>query len=170
MRQDHGKHSWPWWKEQIISKWENYAWRFRMENYFEEAIFNIERDRTIYWFLKQKDRLTSIYLDMSETMVHKRILIKCGGDLEHAIRSRCIEPCSTEYYINSLEDINTRTKIGRKWYKAPIENKTSEKPISRPNKPQDRAPLKFHKSGIKSCLADTFPKKKRINEIEIEKR
>ncbi|MBW0561914.1 hypothetical protein O181_101629 [Austropuccinia psidii MF-1] len=23
MRQDHGKHSWPWWKEQIISKWEN---------------------------------------------------------------------------------------------------------------------------------------------------
>ncbi|MBW0554987.1 hypothetical protein O181_094702 [Austropuccinia psidii MF-1] len=23
MRQYHGKHSWPWWKEQIISKWEN---------------------------------------------------------------------------------------------------------------------------------------------------
>ncbi|MBW0563313.1 hypothetical protein O181_103028 [Austropuccinia psidii MF-1] len=41
MRQDHGKHSWPWWKEQIISKWENNSWRFKTENSFEEAIFNI---------------------------------------------------------------------------------------------------------------------------------
>ncbi|MBW0551479.1 hypothetical protein O181_091194 [Austropuccinia psidii MF-1] len=30
MRQDHGKHSWPWWKEQIISKWANDSWRFQM--------------------------------------------------------------------------------------------------------------------------------------------
>ncbi|MBW0562877.1 hypothetical protein O181_102592 [Austropuccinia psidii MF-1] len=81
MRQDHGKHSWPWWKEQIISKWENDSWRFKMENSFEEAIFNIERDRPMSWFLKQKDRLTALHPDMSETMVHKRILRKCGGDL-----------------------------------------------------------------------------------------
>ncbi|MBW0488356.1 hypothetical protein O181_028071 [Austropuccinia psidii MF-1] len=30
MRKDHGKHSWPWWKEQILSKWENDSWRFKM--------------------------------------------------------------------------------------------------------------------------------------------
>ncbi|MBW0551477.1 hypothetical protein O181_091192, partial [Austropuccinia psidii MF-1] len=65
------------------------------------------------WFLNQKDRFTALHPDMSETMVHKRILRKCGGDLDHAIRCRCIEPCSTEDYINSMEDINTRTKIGR---------------------------------------------------------
>ncbi|MBW0570313.1 hypothetical protein O181_110028 [Austropuccinia psidii MF-1] len=88
------------------------------------------------WFLKQKDRLTALHPDMSETMVHKRILRKCGGDLEHAIRSRCIEPCSTEDYINAMEDITTRTKIGRNWYKSPIDKKTSGKPISKPNKPQ----------------------------------
>ncbi|MBW0505437.1 hypothetical protein O181_045152 [Austropuccinia psidii MF-1] len=109
MRQDHGKHSWPWWKEQIISKWENDSWGFKMENSFEEAIFNTERDRPMSWFLKQKDRLTALHADMSETMVHKRILRKCGGDLEHAIRSRFIEPCSTEDYINAMEDITTRT-------------------------------------------------------------
>ncbi|MBW0535655.1 hypothetical protein O181_075370 [Austropuccinia psidii MF-1] len=79
MRQDHGKCSWNWWREQIIYKWENDSWRFRIEEYFEEAIFNIERDRTISWFLKQKDRLTSLHPDMSETMVHKRILRKFGG-------------------------------------------------------------------------------------------
>ena len=64
MRQDHGKHSWPWWKEQVISKWANDSWRFRMENSFEEAIFNIERDRPMSWFLKQKDRLTALHPDM----------------------------------------------------------------------------------------------------------
>ncbi|MBW0584713.1 hypothetical protein O181_124428 [Austropuccinia psidii MF-1] len=68
-----------------------------------------------------------------------------------------------------MEDITTRTKIGRNWYKSPIDNKTSGKPISKPNKPQDRLPLKCHKCGSTSHLANTCPKKTRINEIEIVK-
>ncbi|MBW0460564.1 hypothetical protein O181_000279 [Austropuccinia psidii MF-1] len=50
-----------------------------------------------------------------------------------------------------------------------MEYMTSGKPLSRPNKPQDRAPLKFHKCGSTSHLAHTCPKKTQINEIEIEK-
>ncbi|MBW0549663.1 hypothetical protein O181_089378 [Austropuccinia psidii MF-1] len=169
MRQDHGKHSWPWWKEQVISKWENDSWRYKMENSFEEAISDIERDRPMYWFLKKKDRLTALCPDMSETMVHKRILRKCGGDLEHAIRSRFIETCSTEDYINAMKDITTRTKICRNWYKPPTDNKTSGRPIPKPNKTHDKAPLRCHKCGSKFHLTNTCPKKKRINEIEIEK-
>ncbi|MBW0573943.1 hypothetical protein O181_113658 [Austropuccinia psidii MF-1] len=68
-----------------------------------------------------------------------------------------------------MEDITTRKKIGRNWYKPQIDNKTSGKPISRPNKPQDRAPLKLHNCGSTSHFANTFPNKIRINEIEIEK-
>ncbi|MBW0510496.1 hypothetical protein O181_050211 [Austropuccinia psidii MF-1] len=96
MGQDHGKHCWPWWKEQIISKWEKDSWRFKIESSFEEAIFNIERDEPMSWFLAQKERLTALHPDMSEAMVYKRILRKCGGDLEHAMVRRCFEPCSTE--------------------------------------------------------------------------
>ncbi|MBW0500042.1 hypothetical protein O181_039757 [Austropuccinia psidii MF-1] len=140
-----------------------------MKNSFEEAIFNIERDRPMSWFLKQKDRLTALQPDMSETLVHKKILRKCGCDLEHAIRSRFIEPFSTEDSINSMEDITTRTKIGRNWYKPPMDNKTSEKTIPKPNKPHEKAPLKCHKCRSTSHLTNTCPKKKRINEIEIEK-
>ncbi|MBW0532140.1 hypothetical protein O181_071855 [Austropuccinia psidii MF-1] len=142
MRQDHGKHSWPWWKEKIISKWANDSWRFKMENSFEESIFNIERDRPISWFFKQKDRLTSLHLDMFETMIHRMILRRCGGDLEHAIRSRCIEPFSTEDYINAMKEITTRTKIGRNWYKPPIDNLTSGRSISKANKPHGKSPFK----------------------------
>ncbi|MBW0464480.1 hypothetical protein O181_004195 [Austropuccinia psidii MF-1] len=102
VRQDHVKYSQTQGKEQVLSKWENDPWRFKMENSFEESIFNIERDRSISWFLKQKDRLTALHPAMSETMIHTMILRKCGRDLAHAIRSRCIEPCSTEDFINSM--------------------------------------------------------------------
>ncbi|MBW0512571.1 hypothetical protein O181_052286 [Austropuccinia psidii MF-1] len=139
-----------------------------MENSFEEAIFNIERRKRMSWFLEQKDRLTALNTDMSKSMIHKKILIKCGGDLEYAIR-RCIAPFSTEDYINAMEDITTKTKIGRNWYKPPMDNKTSGKPILKPNKQHHRAPLKFHKCGSTSHLANTCPKKTRINEIEIDK-
>ncbi|MBW0497211.1 hypothetical protein O181_036926 [Austropuccinia psidii MF-1] len=122
------------------------------------------------WFLKQKDRLTSLHPDMSEAMVHKRILRKCGGDLEYAIRSRFIEPFSKEDYINAMEDITTRTKIGRNWYKRPIDNKTNGKPISKPKKPHYKASLKSHKCGSTSYLNNTCPKKTNLNEVEIEKR
>ncbi|MBW0511870.1 hypothetical protein O181_051585 [Austropuccinia psidii MF-1] len=121
------------------------------------------------WFLKQKDRLTALHPDMSETMVDKRILRKCGGDLEHAIRRRFIEPCSTEDYINAMEDITTRTKNFRNWYKPPMDNKTTGEPIPKPNKPHDKAPLKCQKCGSTSHLDNTCPKNTRINEIEIEK-
>ncbi|MBW0549595.1 hypothetical protein O181_089310 [Austropuccinia psidii MF-1] len=29
MRQDHGKHDFPWWKSEIITKWANNYWRFK---------------------------------------------------------------------------------------------------------------------------------------------
>ncbi|MBW0512860.1 hypothetical protein O181_052575 [Austropuccinia psidii MF-1] len=117
------------------------------------------------WFFKQKNRLTSLNPDMSETMVHERILVNCGGDLEHAIRRRFIEPFSTEDYINSMQNITTRTKNWWKLVYPPIDHKTSCKPISRPNKPQDRAPLRCQKCGSSSHLANKFPKKTRINKI-----
>ncbi|MBW0472958.1 hypothetical protein O181_012673 [Austropuccinia psidii MF-1] len=139
-----------------------------MENTFEEAIFNIERDRPMSWFLKKKDGLTVLHPDMSETMVHKRILRKYGGDINHAIRSRFIDPFSTRNYINSIEDITTRTIIGRNWHKPPIDNRTSGKSILRPNKPKARAPLICQKCGSTSQLANTFPKKPRTNERELE--
>ncbi|MBW0503708.1 hypothetical protein O181_043423 [Austropuccinia psidii MF-1] len=140
-----------------------------MEDSFEEANFDFERDKPMSQFIKQMERLTALEPDMSETMVHKRILIKCGGDLEHAIRRRCIEPCSTEDYINTMEEITTRTKIGRNWYKPPIDNKTGAKPVSRPNRPQDKSPLKCHECGSTSHLANTCTKRTKINEIEIGK-
>ncbi|MBW0547475.1 hypothetical protein O181_087190 [Austropuccinia psidii MF-1] len=48
---------------------------------------------------------------MSDSMIAMKILIKCGGELEHATKCACVEPCPTEDYINAMEDIITRTRI-----------------------------------------------------------
>ncbi|MBW0478905.1 hypothetical protein O181_018620 [Austropuccinia psidii MF-1] len=73
MRQDHAKHDWPWWKSERILKWANNSWRFKMENAFESAIFNSEKDKPPTWFLKQKDRLSALDTDMSDSMINMKI-------------------------------------------------------------------------------------------------
>ncbi|MBW0532476.1 hypothetical protein O181_072191 [Austropuccinia psidii MF-1] len=50
-----------------------------------------------------------------------------------------------------------------------MDNKTSGEPIPKPNKPHEKTPLKCHKCGSTSHLANTCPKKTRINYLEIEK-
>ncbi|MBW0541863.1 hypothetical protein O181_081578 [Austropuccinia psidii MF-1] len=103
---------------------------------------------------------------MSDTMIDMKILRKCGGELDHAIKCRCVEPCSTEAYINAMEDIITRTRIGKTWIKTPIESKIVSK-IPREDRRPERPVLKCHKCGRTSHLANTCTKKTKINEIEV---
>ncbi|MBW0569465.1 hypothetical protein O181_109180, partial [Austropuccinia psidii MF-1] len=63
IRQAHGHQSWTWWKTQIINKWANDAWRFKVETAFESAKFNADKDKALPWFCQQKDRLTALYPD-----------------------------------------------------------------------------------------------------------
>ncbi|MBW0502702.1 hypothetical protein O181_042417 [Austropuccinia psidii MF-1] len=60
MRLDHGKYDCPWWKCEIITKWANNSWIFKMGNAIESAIFNSEKDKPLTWVLKQQDRLSAL--------------------------------------------------------------------------------------------------------------
>ncbi|MBW0542185.1 hypothetical protein O181_081900 [Austropuccinia psidii MF-1] len=103
---------------------------------------------------------------MSDTMINMKILRKCGGGLEHTITCRCVEPCSTEDYINAMEDISTRTRIGKTWNKISMESKTV-KTISREDRKPERPVLKCHKCGSASNLAKNCTKKTKINEAKV---
>ncbi|MBW0461555.1 hypothetical protein O181_001270 [Austropuccinia psidii MF-1] len=95
-------------------------------------------------------------------MTNIRILRKCGGELENSIKCRCVEACSTEDYINSMEDITTRTRIGKTWTRNPMESKMAPK-ISREDKKPERPVLKCHKCGSTSNLAKNCTNKITIN-------
>ncbi|MBW0528498.1 hypothetical protein O181_068213 [Austropuccinia psidii MF-1] len=166
MRIDQGKHDWSWWKSEVITKWANNSWRSKMENAFVSSIFNSEKDKPLTWFFKQKDRVSALHPDMSNTMINIKILRKFGGELEHAIKCRCVELCSTENYINAMEDIITRTRIGKTWIKNPIESKMVSN-IPREDRRLEKPVLKCHKCGSTSHLANTFTKKTKINEVQV---
>ncbi|MBW0535686.1 hypothetical protein O181_075401 [Austropuccinia psidii MF-1] len=168
MRLDHGKHDWSLWKCEIITKWANNSWRIKMENAFESTIFNSEKDKPLTLFLKQQDRLSALHPDMSDTMINMKILRKCGGELEHAIKCRYVEPCSTEDYIKAMEDIITRTRTGKTWTRVLMESKMASK-ASREDKGPERPVLKLHKCGSTSNLANTCTKKENINEAQFIK-
>ncbi|MBW0518329.1 hypothetical protein O181_058044 [Austropuccinia psidii MF-1] len=172
IRKTNGKNSWSWWKQEIITKWANDAWRYKIEIAFENSFFDPDKDKTLTWFLKRVKRLNALYPEMSQKMVHMKIPKICGGALEHALRSRCIEPCSTEEYINALEGIVTRTKIGRTGKKLDI--KSPNKPFIKKDKPREtfkpntsnsNEQGKCNKCGGIGNLGNNCHKKAKINEI-----
>ncbi|MBW0471883.1 hypothetical protein O181_011598 [Austropuccinia psidii MF-1] len=103
---------------------------------------------------------------MSDTMINMKILTKCGVELENSIKCRCVEPCSKEDYINAMEYIITRTKIGKTWTRSPIESKVVPK-NSRDDRRPERTFLKRHKCGSTSHLANPCTTKTKINEFQV---
>ncbi|MBW0488896.1 hypothetical protein O181_028611 [Austropuccinia psidii MF-1] len=178
LRQAHGHQSWNWWDAQIINKWANDAWRFKVETAFEYSKFNADKDKSVPWFCQQKDRLTALYPDMSELMIHRKILRQCGSDLEHAFKIRTTEQSSAEDIINILEEVTTRTKncssrvnlntrFNTTW-KDSVDKNTKENSNHAKYKSADII-RKCHISQSTTHLANTCPKRVKINEIDIGK-
>ncbi|MBW0547408.1 hypothetical protein O181_087123 [Austropuccinia psidii MF-1] len=101
-----------------------------------------------------------------------KIVRKCGEELEHALRSRCIEPCFKEEYINALEDIVTAAKIGRTWEnwisKSPNEpfvKKDKSREPFKPNTYSTNEQRNLNKCGGIGHLANDCLKEAKINEI-----
>ncbi|MBW0545827.1 hypothetical protein O181_085542 [Austropuccinia psidii MF-1] len=103
---------------------------------------------------------------MSDYMINMKVLRKYGRELEHEIMCRCVEPCSTEYYINAMADIITRTRIGEIWTRVPKEYKMVSNTSRLDNRPE-RPVLKGHECGSTSNLANTCTKNTNINEAQV---
>ncbi|MBW0581586.1 hypothetical protein O181_121301 [Austropuccinia psidii MF-1] len=103
---------------------------------------------------------------MSDCLINIKILRKCEAELENALKCRCVEPCSTEDYINAIEDIVTRTSIGKAWVGVPMESQMVSK-ASREDKRPEIIVLMWYKCGNTSNLANTCTKKRNINEVQV---
>ncbi|MBW0526031.1 hypothetical protein O181_065746 [Austropuccinia psidii MF-1] len=83
-----------------------------VETAFESAKFNSDEDKALPRFFQQKDRLTALYPDMSQFMIHRKVLRKYGGALKHSVKSRTTAQSSAEDIFNLLKEVTTRTRIG----------------------------------------------------------
>ncbi|MBW0558838.1 hypothetical protein O181_098553 [Austropuccinia psidii MF-1] len=132
LRLAHGHQSWTWWKTKITNKWDNVAWRFKVEAAFESEKLNADKDKAL--------------------------------------------PCRR--FINILEEVTTRTKIGssrvnlKGRFNTPWKNSVDKNPKESPNNVEYK-PAEI----IRNChifqstthLANTCPKRGKINEIDIKK-
>ncbi|MBW0544037.1 hypothetical protein O181_083752 [Austropuccinia psidii MF-1] len=115
---------------------------------------------------------------MSEFMIHRKILRQCGGDLEHAVKSRTTEQSSAEDIINILEEVTTRTKIGssrvnlKTRFNTPWKDSVEKKPKENSNnvkyKSEDTV-RKCHICQSTTHLANTCPKRGIEKEPDVEK-
>ncbi|MBW0553779.1 hypothetical protein O181_093494 [Austropuccinia psidii MF-1] len=115
---------------------------------------------------------------MSEFMIHRKILRQCEGDSEHAVKSRTTEKSSAEDIINILEEVTTRTKIGssRVNLKARFDKPWKDSVDINPKENSNNVKYKSADT-VRKChifqnttrLANTCPKRGKINEIDIEK-
>ncbi|MBW0553208.1 hypothetical protein O181_092923 [Austropuccinia psidii MF-1] len=117
---------------------------FELPEIFVTVIFNT--------FLP-KDRLTELYPDLSEFMIHRKILRQCGDEL------------TTRIKIGSTR-VNLKTRLNTPWKdsvdKNPKENSNNK------YKSSDTV-RKCHICQSTTHLANTCPKRGEINEIDIEK-
>ncbi|MBW0542821.1 hypothetical protein O181_082536 [Austropuccinia psidii MF-1] len=60
IRKTNGKNTWSWWKQEIITKWANDAWRYKIENALENSFFDPDKDKPLTWYLKQVERLNAL--------------------------------------------------------------------------------------------------------------
>ncbi|MBW0541770.1 hypothetical protein O181_081485 [Austropuccinia psidii MF-1] len=113
---------------------------------------------------------------MSESMIHRKILRQCGGDLEHAVKSRTTEQYSLEDIINVLEEVTTRTKIVSSRVNLKKKLNTPWKDSVDKNSKENSNNLKYKFADtIRKChicqstthLSNTCPKGRKINEINI---
>ncbi|MBW0551877.1 hypothetical protein O181_091592 [Austropuccinia psidii MF-1] len=151
---------------------------FKVETAFESVKFNSDKDKALPWLFQQKYRLTALYPDISEFIIHRNILRQCGGYLEHAVKSRTTEQASAEDIINILEEVTTRTRIGsskvnlKTRFNTPWKDSVGKNSKENSNnfkyKSEDMI-RKLHICPITTHLANTCPKRGEINEIDIEK-
>ncbi|MBW0562510.1 hypothetical protein O181_102225 [Austropuccinia psidii MF-1] len=103
---------------------------------------------------------------MSDLMINMKVLRKCGGELEHDIKCRSLESCSTEECINFMEDIITRNKIGKTCTRNPIESKIVSETFRQDRRPE-RHVLECIKCRSTSHLKNTCTKNTKINEVQV---
>ncbi|MBW0511267.1 hypothetical protein O181_050982 [Austropuccinia psidii MF-1] len=154
------------------------ALRFKVEKAFESAKFNSDKDKALPWFCQQKYKLTALSPDKSEVMIHRNILRQCGGDLDHAVKSSSTEQSSAGDIIKILEEVTTRTIIGssrvtlKTRFNTPWKYSVDRNPKENSNNVKHKYAeiiRKFHIFQSTAHLADICPKRRKINEIDIEK-
>jgi hypothetical protein len=83
-----GLQDWKTWKTPIHAQFGTRIWRKKIRKAFETDHFDPTKHSAHDWCLVQKRRLECIYKNLTQEDTNEKILDKCRGQLEHAVRCR----------------------------------------------------------------------------------
>ncbi|MBW0493155.1 hypothetical protein O181_032870 [Austropuccinia psidii MF-1] len=115
---------------------------------------------------------------MSEFIIDRKIVRKCGGDFKHAVKRRTTKQSSAEDIINILKEVSTRTRIGSSRVNLKTRFNTPWKDSVEKNTKENSNNIKYISADlIRKChlfqstthLENACPRKQKFHEIDIEK-
>ncbi|MBW0470635.1 hypothetical protein O181_010350 [Austropuccinia psidii MF-1] len=112
MKEIHGRRNWPWWKSQIIQKYNNGTCIWKKTMSFENYKYSVDKD-PYEWCLRQSKRLKAIDPQINIQMRNQKLLTQMPRELEHAVKCRCNQNCTLDDISNTLQDVKKRTNIGK---------------------------------------------------------
>ncbi|MBW0493342.1 hypothetical protein O181_033057 [Austropuccinia psidii MF-1] len=87
MKEIHGRRNWPWWKSQIIKKYQNVPSIWKKTMSFENDKYFVYKD-PYDWCRRQSKRLKGIDPQMNIHMRNHKLLTQMPGELEHSAKKK----------------------------------------------------------------------------------
>ncbi|KAI7959012.1 hypothetical protein MJO28_002803 [Puccinia striiformis f. sp. tritici] len=114
MRSQHEDKSWAWWKNAIRNKFGTDNWKWTIQQEFETDFFSLDNKKIHKWFNTQRERLRAYQPELSEFLVCEKILKRCPGTLDHAVKCRYNKDpvlMSFEEMVIIVEAVLSRTAV-----------------------------------------------------------
>ncbi|KAI7956963.1 hypothetical protein MJO28_004058 [Puccinia striiformis f. sp. tritici] len=160
--------TWKFWKEEMWKKWGTSSWKRKVEDAFDADRFTPGEAVPAEWVTRQFDRLQCFVPDLTTEAVNFKLLRLMDDDVEYAAKNAMRDKdVDLSDFINILEDICHKTKLGRRRFppKAIVAaNKPS--PASQVNPKLPARPITCFTCNVSGHTSQNCPKK--VNNIDEE--
>jgi hypothetical protein len=167
-----GLKDWTTWKKLIYAQFGTRIWHKKIRKAFDTDHFDPTKHTAHDWCLVQKKRLECIYKNLTQEDINEKILDKCRGQLEHAVRCRMVDlDNDLNHLVATIEELVEMTGMNRKFReKGPNNNPAEEAVKDKKEEYVRKAPIpECHNCREKGHKRPDFPHPRRnINNITAE--
>ncbi|OAV90955.1 hypothetical protein PTTG_28130 [Puccinia triticina 1-1 BBBD Race 1] len=115
MRLTHHNNSWSFWREEICKKFGHSAWKRKKQNAFTADRFVPGESEPAQWVTRQYNRLKCFEPNIDQESLNFKLLNLMDNKVEYAAKNAMKRPdADLSSFINVLEDICDKTRLGRR--------------------------------------------------------
>ncbi|POV97007.1 hypothetical protein PSTT_15312, partial [Puccinia striiformis] len=107
--------TWKFWKDEMWKKWGTSAWKRKVEDSFDADKFTPGEAVPAEWVTRQFDRLQCFAPDLTTEAINFKLLRLMDDEVEYAAKNAMsTRDVDLSEFINILEDICNKTRLGRR--------------------------------------------------------